>query len=178
MKNWSIASVGFLSLLLLGAGCASADVDGDDVDMVEVEDVAVVARMVDFHNNYIPSYDLKFDDNMYTVAFGDTATEKEAENSFLIVNSNDVWWFAEGGDSSEKLLSMVYTKVESPTNESVEATLGAIASSKDMLFGDIDARQHEMKDGTTVYVIVATNGYYQMTVLDQALASTAKTLSF
>ena len=182
MKNWSIISLGFLGLVLLGAGCSfTSDADPAVVveDVVGDEAPAVVeVRLVDLHNNYAPSFDLTYDDNQYTVARGPDDEAKEATADFVIVNSDDVWLFAEGGDVSERLLTMKYSKVDSPTNEMVEGRLAGIKSSEDMLFGDIDARRHELADGTTHYVIVATTGYYELTVHDQALADVAKTLSF
>ncbi len=184
MKNWSIISLGFLGLVLLGAGCsftsdAEPAVVADEVVAEEAEAPAVVeVRSVRLHNNFTPSFDLTFDDNQYTVARGPNDEAKEATSDSVIVNSDDVWLFAEGGDVSERLLTIKYSKVDSPTNEMIEGRLAGIKSSKDMLFGDIDARVHELADGTTHYVIVATTGYYELTVHDQALAEVALTLSF
>ncbi|NQV12007.1 hypothetical protein HQ524_01460 [Candidatus Uhrbacteria bacterium] len=185
MKNFSVISLGFLGLILLGAGCSFTASDDavvpvaiiEEVEEVEVP-VIVEERLVELHNNFIPGFYITYDDNQYTVARGPDDEPKEATANFVIVNSDDIWLFAEGENVLDRLLTMKYSKVDAPTNESVEARLAGIKSSTDMLFGDIDARKHELADGTTHYIILASTGYYELTVHDQALAGVAETLRF
>ena len=179
-------ALGF-GLLLLGAGCsAPADTPEPTVPPMDgdmVEEVTTEPRMIDFHNNYNPSYDFIYDDNAFTIAIGPAAELREAENDFLTVNSQVVLLVPEGvpsqGLQTASSLVMKFIPGESPSNLDVEGALpGEVSVFEDAEIAGFDARLYTMADGTTHTAWLTPNGYYLLSVFDPAAQSVADSIVF
>ncbi len=180
MKYLSILSSGFFALVLLGAGCSVTTPTDVTVADVVVDEPAVV-RMVDFHNNYVPTFDMAYDANMFDAAVGSGIQLKEATNDFLTVNNAVVSFIPVGTDSptlQDASLVMMFINGE-VTRDQIEASIvGTITSSEDKEVAGFDAYVFEMADGNTRTAWPTSKGYYLMSVLDSSAQSIADSLSF
>jgi hypothetical protein len=182
MKYLSILSSGFLGLLLLGAGCAVTTSPDVAVGDIVVEDAVVVEqRMVKFHNNYVPTFDMMYDANMFNAGTGSGVLIKEATNDFLNVN-DAVVTFTPVDAVSPKLAdaSLVMMFVNGDvTREQIQAALGTqVASSIDAEVAGFDAHVFTMNDGSVRTAWPTSKGYYLLTVNDAAAQSIADSLTF
>ncbi len=180
MKYLSILSSGFFALVLLGAGCSvttPTEVVVDDV----VVDEPVVERMVDFHNNFVPTFDMDYDANKFDAAIGSGIQIKEATNDFLTVNDAVVSFIPVGTESptlKDASLVMMFINGE-VTRDQIEASLvGTVASSEDKEVAGFDAHVFVMSDGETRTAWPTSKGYYLLSVQDSGAQSIADSLSF
>jgi hypothetical protein len=196
MYNFKILLMGTMGLMLLGSSCSyvedKSDMMGNEVyehvsESTQVKDpnesISVVDEMVDrelvnLHNSYIPGFNIVYNDDLYEVAWGQDSETKEARGVYLDVNSDDVWLFPKGGEVTDRLLTMKFTKTTDASHEAIEESIDGIEGSKDIMIDEVEVRRHDIVSGSTIFIVIAKTGYYQMTVHDPLLMDVASTLSF
>ena len=169
-------TLALMGLLLMGAGCTTTtdvDVTGDTGS--SDAEVAMEARMVDFHNNYNPSYDFDYDANMYTVHVAPAMLERPTQNDFMTVNDQEV--YLKRNDNGELAWSMIWVNTDTADYATAEAEQ-SLSAGTDMTFGDIDARMYTDADGMTQYVILGGNGYYSVVEYEAGASAVTDSLTF
>lgn len=174
-----------MALVLLGAGCTGADVEETEApatDVVVEDDSVVEPRMIDFHNNHIPTFSFTYDDNAYTVATGPAAEQVEAEHEFLTVNDPVVGLVHEGAESAgletEWLFVMKFVEGETD-RDSVQAALpGEIVTATDAEVKGFDAYVFADADGMEYTAWPTPTGYYLLSVFDDAAQPVVDSLIF
>lgn len=175
-----------MALVLLGAGCTGADVeeaaDMPATDVVVEDDVVVEPRMIDFHNNHIPTFSFTYDDNAFTVVTGPAAEQVEAENEFLTVNDPVVGLVHEGAEAAgvqtESLFVMKFVEGETD-RDSVQAALpGEIVTATDAEVKGFDAYVFTDANGMEYTAWPTPKGYYLLSVFDEAAQSVVDSLIF